>query len=240
MRDRFFKLIGLLSLTAGGLMAQATPDASISSLTFLVMDSAGGPVVDAEVRVSGTTAGGTSGPDGRVAIRGPFPPRVVVTVRAVGFQPDTLIIGPKMSRDLIRVTLAGQVARLPEIEVTGRAETPEAYRHVIRMEGFYRRMRLNLGGYFIPPEVVKASISTSVQFLLAERAILGLRNNGTEFSGCPRDKVGIWIDGQKVGIDGLNLHTREVEAVEVYRRAVQIPAEFLDDSCAAIVIWTVP
>jgi len=227
----------LAMVVCGGGMAQTAWASQISGLRLLVADSVGNPIEGAEVRVAGTRINGLSGPDGRVVFADALPERVVVTIRAVGFVPDTLVVSAEDAGQVIRITLVRQVTRLPDVEAAGRLPMPTEYRRIIRMEGFYRRMNLNLGGQFITPEEVQASNSVSVERLLGERAILGLRN-GREFVGCPRNKVGIWIDGRKVGSDGLQLHTRDVEAVEVYRRAVQIPAEFLDDSCAAIVIWT--
>jgi hypothetical protein len=61
----------------------------------------------------------------------------------------------------------------------------------------------------------------------------------------PAAKIGIWIDGAKVANRGGYipaigdlLDVRDIEAIEVYRGVAEIPGEFLDDSCAAIVIWT--
>ena len=34
------------------------------------------------------------------------------------------------------------------------------------------------------------------------------------------------------------VHPLSVEAMEVYTGVAQIPAEFLEDACAVIVIWT--
>jgi hypothetical protein len=41
----------------------------------------------------------------------------------------------------------------------------------------------------------------------------------------------------EIGIDQI-LSPYEVEAVEVYRRAGEVPAQFGPESCGAIVIWT--
>jgi hypothetical protein len=60
--------------------------------------------------------------------------------------------------------------------------------------------------------------------------------------GCP---VSYWVDGHKYNVKGdprgINeILVSDVEAVEVYRRASETPAEFLDSDsrCGVIVIWT--
>jgi hypothetical protein len=67
-----------------------------------------------------------------------------------------------------------------------------------------------------------------------------------EFSRCPR--VSVWIDGQKqrfVAGTGLGLGElldrvlpSQIALMEVYRGPAEMPAESLDDSCAAVAIWT--
>jgi len=58
--------------------------------------------------------------------------------------------------------------------------------------------------------------------------------------------VQVYIDGTRVTMDknasvldaiGL-VHPRDIQAVEVYTGVARIPAEFLNDACAVIAIWT--
>ena len=57
-------------------------------------------------------------------------------------------------------------------------------------------------------------------------------------------KVQVYIDGTRVTqsssvTDALRLVTpRDIEAMEVYTGVARIPAEFLNDACAVIAIWT--
>jgi len=58
----------------------------------------------------------------------------------------------------------------------------------------------------------------------------------------PRSVVGVYVDGFKVTGDpgevlGM-INANDVEAIEVYRGPSELPAEFMSDDCAAIVIWT--
>jgi hypothetical protein len=57
-----------------------------------------------------------------------------------------------------------------------------------------------------------------------------------------RSSVGVYIDGFRVPGDpgeALSMiNANDVEAIEVYRGPSELPAEFMSDDCAAIVIWT--
>jgi len=61
-------------------------------------------------------------------------------------------------------------------------------------------------------------------------------------TGSARSAVGVYVDGFKVlGDPGEALsmiNPADVEAIEVYRGVSELPAEFMSDDCAAIVIWT--
>ena len=53
----------------------------------------------------------------------------------------------------------------------------------------------------------------------------------------------MWIDGARVMTNNANealdyVRPSDIEMIEVYRGVGQIPGEFLEDACAAIVIWT--
>ncbi len=55
--------------------------------------------------------------------------------------------------------------------------------------------------------------------------------------------MAVWIDGSRVMENDHNyaldfVSPSDLEAIEVYRRGGQIPAEFQTDASAAIVIWT--
>lgn len=236
--DAVVSLLVWCALAATPLSGQGPPNppAAGTVLVLVVRDTAGAPVVHAEVAVVGRPTVDRADAAGRVRVAGA--PPLILVVRAVGYFPDTLrfVAGEPLVEQT--VVLRRNTVQLPEIEVEGRASiVPEKYRRIIRMEGFFQRMHRRMGGVFITPDQVDASVAGSVERLLAERAIPGVRN-GWWVAGCPGDKIGIWVDGMKVGRDGLKLHPRDVEAVELYRRAIQIPAEYLDDSCAAILIWT--
>jgi hypothetical protein len=54
--------------------------------------------------------------------------------------------------------------------------------------------------------------------------------------------VGVYVDGFRVGGSPgealSNINPADIEAIEIYRGPSELPAEFMSDDCAAIVIWT--
>jgi hypothetical protein len=64
----------------------------------------------------------------------------------------------------------------------------------------------------------------------------------TPGAGPARSPVGVYVDGfRALGDPGEILgmiNPADVEAIEVYRGPSELPAEFMSDDCAAIVIWT--
>ncbi|MFN0178090.1 MAG: carboxypeptidase regulatory-like domain-containing protein [Gemmatimonadales bacterium] len=91
----------------------------------------------------------------------------------------------------------------------------------------------------------------------------GVSGTDVKITGC--DRVSVWIDGQKqryadvpsgrggggfghgavtqssAGAVGSHLERvlpSQIEMIEVYRGPAEMPAEFIDDSCAAIAVWT--
>ena len=78
--------------------------------------------------------------------------------------------------------------------------------------------------------------------------IVGGRGQSTSPTSPPslgpaaKSPVGVYVDGFKVPGDpgqilGM-INPADVEAIEVYRGPSELPAEFMSDDCAAIVIWT--
>jgi outer membrane receptor protein involved in Fe transport len=57
-----------------------------------------------------------------------------------------------------------------------------------------------------------------------------------------RAVVGVYVDGFRVPGDPGDalsmINAADVEGIEVYRGPSELPAEFMSDDCAAIVIWT--
>ena len=68
------------------------------------------------------------------------------------------------------------------------------------------------------------------------------RQTGSSAASPQKSTVGVYIDGFRVGgspSEALaNINPADIEAIEIYRGPSELPAEFMSDDCAAIVIWT--
>jgi hypothetical protein len=144
---------------------------------------------------------------------------------------------------------------LPEINVTARNAKPLEYAWTTKYDDFFRR-RLAGFGYFISREEIERKKPWRAHNILA--GIPGIRlqfrhpgasGTNVQFTRCPAGGVSVWIDGWKQQPDrGLASFERlsemldrvrpsQIEMMEVFHGPAQMPAEFLDNSCAAIAIW---
>ena len=77
------------------------------------------------------------------------------------------------------------------------------------------------------------------------KMVIDTRKQLVKMRGC--ETVALWLDGLYVGsadeidIDGF-LNVRDIEAIEAYRGAAEMPARFMTAAiaCGAVVVWTTP
>lgn len=220
-----------------------------ATLRGQVTDSLGFPVVGAEIRVLGTEAVAVADSQGLFHLTSlPVGTRLVY-VRAVGWKPLTFSIELAADQEWTgRIGLEPAPDVLPEITVEGRADKPARYAGTTRFDDFFRRRRLALGGIFRTREEIERlhAISTGelLKGIAGVHVAFGPTGASVTFTRCPNPThVALWIDGNRVRIENINvalgtIDPNDVEAIEVYRSAVQIPAEFLENACAAVVVWT--
>ena len=147
------------------------------------------------------------------------------------------------------VVLARKVQTLPPLEVEGEREISW------RLEGFEFRRKHGLGVYLTQAEIKQRNARGPLDLL---KGIAGVRvfldhGGGTrvEFTRCrespqkatddpsPSSKIAYWVDGVRYrgGLPGY-ISPAAIVGMEIYRGVAELPAEFLDDACAAVVIWT--
>jgi hypothetical protein len=231
--------------------ATAQTGAAPGRLRGQVADSLGFPIPGASVLVLGTSLTATTDSDGLFRFNRLPPKGYSILVRAIGWKPIVFELTVKTGEEWIgRIGLEPAAPRLPDLSITARPDKPAKYANTTRFDDFYRRRKYGLGHY-LTRDQVDAAISSgagSVGNLMERMNIPGVRfNNGDySFERCKKGqgKVGVWIDGAKVPGSGYMpdigtlINVRDIEAIEVYRGVAQIPGEFLDGSCAAIVVWT--
>lgn len=240
--SRFGASIGIVFLSAGTLAAaEPSPQATVE---LWVMDSLARPIEGAVVLVNDRQQMGATNASGRLSVSASPGDSLLLIVRAVGYQSTYVRRSPGWSSaEAIRVVLTRAALDLPEIVVTGHNEMPARYLGIRRMQGFYDRRALGRG-YFITREMLDRALVPDVEGVLNQFPMRGVRSNLT-FVRCSGrgEKVNAYINGSRMPTKDprealATIHPNDIEAIEVYRNTAEIPPEFLDDNCAAIVIWT--
>jgi carboxypeptidase family protein/TonB-dependent receptor-like protein len=206
---------------------------------------AGIPSVRVSAKASGQTA--LSDSTGRFVLRGLDTGHVAFSVRRIGFEPSEFTVsldsGETFTLDL---TLNQSVVQLTEVDVNADSRIRDALRQ------FYRHKESEGGGVFI----VRADIEKSHAQTLSDvvRRVPGLVMIPSHFFGadgvrmarntggrdCP---VVFWLDGARAPWLNLDdIAPMNVEAIEIYRGAATLPAEYNDNkatpACGTIAIWT--
>lgn len=219
----------------------------------------GSPLQDVEISWTGGRQTVFTRADGSFSLFLPGNEVVVVIVRKIGYNAQALRIDFG-TNTLWRgsIVLAPGTFRLPDVEVTERSAKPARYSATHKYDDFFRRQRVGLGAFINREQIDKMNSLRTIELL---RGIPGIHVNvgpdgarGQTYvkvvrcSG-PGSKVNVWVDGHKLVPPMMGdepavpemlsrIDPRAIEMIEVYRGAAQLPGEFHDDGCAAIVIWT--
>ena len=233
--------IGLVLLTA-------LPPVTIRVRGTVRDTSLSAPVTQARVTLAGFASAGvdSSGRFTLPAVR-VRPGHYTLLVRAIGYYPTTLLV---TAADGGTIDVDAPLTRIPfllsDIEVTA-----EAIQRA-RLREFYFRAETGLGDYFTPSAVDSmrrrvarpSDLLSKIPGITIRPTELG---NRLEFLSCG-DPVyvldGILLRGGLTFDELVGLE--EIAALEVYRRASQVPLEYatlqssrnMRPACGAIVIWT--
>lgn len=223
----------------------AADTADYATVMGVVVDSLGNPIPDADVSVVGGPQRAVTDLAGRFLLDFLTPGVRVFRVRAPGFKPRLWNLSLKPGQIAEgKVALERHTYLLPEVTVVGQAAPGAAA--PARLQGFYRRRTLPVGTF-----LDRKAIEQRRPFYVADLfdMIPGVRvrrdpNQAgqvvVEFQRCP--DVALFIDGGRIGGDigsGLALvDPGDVEAIEVYKGAAQVPPEFGVNTCGAIAVWT--
>lgn len=231
--------------------ARATGQASIRTVIGQVRSTAGRSLAGAQIVVTGDSAHSVfSDSAGSFRLTGVSVQSLALLVRLPGFTPATVAVPAGTEVAIVaNVTLTPTATRLPDL-VTKAASNP-------RLVDFERRRRSGFGTFLGPEEVTAKGAMHTAELL---RGIPGVRVrigppgvedlNSVSFARCPQGGVTVWIDGAKLRPDGgkfspasvalmlERINPHDILAIEIHRGVASLPVEFIDDSCAAIAIWT--
>jgi CarboxypepD_reg-like domain/TonB-dependent Receptor Plug Domain len=252
MRGVSLMLLLLATVSASDAIAQTESRPGL--LRGRVLDSLTRlPIAGATIEVSERGLRQSTDSSGRFMLGALAPGQYVLHARHVGYQEaiDTLRIqeGENAERGLV---LRRVPVMLEETVVSGR---------VVKFSPFYAAAYKRAAGgrgSFITREDVEESNANDYQTLLNRIPGVSANDRGVVFQRCQsglevlsdpnlKPKVQVLIDGVHTAAvadpsgvyDALRMvKPQSIQIMEVYPGVSTIPAEFLSDACAVIVIWT--
>jgi hypothetical protein len=234
--------------TVLALLSPATARAQDGTVQGVVTDSMGKPIPDADVAIVVLHQLTRSDSSGRFVFTKLPRGEHEVSVRRVGYTPETIKVAVNEMAYSYTVVLVPQAAVLSAMQVNAAEQ-----RLRLGIEEFYRRRAKGLGGtFFTRDEILARNARRSSDVLRNSPGVRFVRTrsgNGIRFSGGGSSSMRrectpvIWLDGQEVQnmeIDDIPVH--DIEGIEVYTGVATTPMQFSPrqsrDECGTIVVWT--
>jgi hypothetical protein len=206
-------------------------------------------VVGAEVDLLGAGRTERTNSSGSFVFRRVSVGRHRIRVRQLGYSPviDSIDVKPFDTTEH-RLVIPQLPTTLAPVSILGSSASTSA-----RYGEAYRRAAMSRG-YFFKAEEIQRLNPWRLESLLFR--VPGARVTGGRLSfarcqdGRSADQIQLWIDGYRMTGRGHGVAAAEalellhelnpaaVQIMEVYTGVSNIPAEFLDDACAVIAIWT--
>lgn len=236
------RLLALL-LIAAPAAAQAP---RLTTLRVIVVDSAGDPLGDADVRIVPLDVHARANVDGESLFSDLPSGRFDVKVTKIGYFPRMIPLTTGRRRiDSLRVVMAEIVYNIQGVQIS-------AAQHPFVQE-YERRRAMGLGTFITPKEINERNASNASEIF---RQVPSLRfvpvpgGYGIRFPvvlsidirGSGECIPVIWVDGQRaLGLEIDEIGAQDILAVEIYRGAATVPSRFTTNGktqCGAIVLWT--
>jgi len=199
------------------------------------------PIFGARISLIGTTKTATSDSAGRFQFQDLSAGLYVVQVNAIGYSKGMYQLQLGEGEAMNRVfQLEPRVFGLEPMTVEGRRRLQGR-----RLEEFQQRMARGMGTFITADDIAKRNPSNLMDVL---RTVRGVR------AECAGSDCIVKFQGQPTScephylLDGLpsdsyiaqSLDPRDVEGIELYRGASEMPAEFggIEAACGVIAIWT--
>ncbi len=205
--------------------------------------STGLPIEGAVVILMGSGYGATTDAEGNFRIPRTWAGRDSIEVRFIGYEAGhTLIDLAPDQTTRVTLTLSRTVIRIADLTVEVRQT-----RRARNLAGFVERLEKGFGTFFtprdiinrnprLPSDLVRGLANVSVGRIEYGRAEVFL-GEGARLR-CP---PALYLDGMyQAGMQFDDLERDVLGAVEVYKRDVETPMEFMrtGSTCGAIVVWT--
>ena len=209
----------------------------------VVSASTGLPIEGARVLFMGSGGGAITDAGGNFLVPNAPAGKDSVEVRFLGYDPSYVVLElePEMTTR-VTLTLSRTVVRIADLTVEVRQS-----RRSRNLAGFEERMGRGFGTYFTPREIRNRNPRLPSDLLRGEPNVVVGRvaygraevylGDGARLQ-CP---PALYLDGMyQPGLQFDDLPRDDLGAVEVYKRDVETPMEFLrtGSTCGAIVVWT--
>jgi len=243
-------LLTALNLSSG----QGSTHADGTPLRGRVLDSLTRvPIVGASIEIAETRQHQLTDSTGRFLFpSGPGPH--ALHVRHLGYLParESVFVSGTDSVEHL-VILSRLPAALSEVLISGQQVIFPRF-----FEDAYKRAARGAGVYFTREYIDEWNIN-DYKSLFDRIPSVSANDRGVTFNRCQsgleaaqnpraRPKVQVYIDGHRMALDADDIRgihaalssvkPRQVQLMEVYPNVSSIPAEFLEDACAVVVIWT--
>lgn len=241
---RFAAVVVLAALVSAiGVGTAAAQDGTVRGI---VTDSAGKPIVDADVAIVALHQLARTDSAGRFTFTRLPRGTHELSVRRLGYAPETLPVTVNEMAYSYAVVLAAQPAVLAGMQISA-----EEQRLRLGIEDFYRRRARGAGGVFFTRDEIAArnARQTSDVFrstpgvrIVRGRGVGGIRFTG---SGSARRECTpvVWLDGQEAqNLEIDDIPVNDIEGIEVYTGPATTPMQFSQkqshDACGTVVIWS--
>lgn len=241
---------GILVLCALGAAGEARAQETSGLMVTVTSQGSGRPVMGAKVSVVGTGVSATTDAAGRLRMAGVPSGTQTVEVRRLGYSTRLKLVSLKPGESG-SLDFELEVEAIPIAAIRVEAKKRDWGAEYLQRSGFDRRRRNGLGSFLTRADLERTQprfLSDALRRIggLTFRpngprgdAYVGMARNGPK--GCP---IQYFVDGQLIG-PGFNIdeiQASDVEGLEIYRGASQVPPEFNRRTamCGVIAVWTRP
>jgi hypothetical protein len=236
-------MVGIMGLAVALAVAGGrTAPAQHSVLRGVVKDSTSAPIEGADVGVVAIHRLTRTDAKGRFSIDSVRPGVVEVSVRRLGYKPQTLKV--TVSADVAysyEITLDGQPAQIDGMSVTEK-------RRRLGIEEFYQRRTRGLGTFFTRDDLMARHAQTPSDMLRSTPGVRFVRvpsGNGIRFNNTSNIRQCmpmLWIDAQPApGMELDDIPVNDIEGIELYQSLSTTPGQFWRGNttpCGTIVVWS--
>lgn len=227
------------------LFAAPFPAQSQGTISGVVTDSSGVPLLGAELAITGSQLRAFTDEKGVFRLGGvPFGTRVL-SARRLGFAPSQVSVEVSdASSASVSIRMKPLVARLAPVVIR-----PARMNYTGRLKGYYERLEKKSGGYFITREQIDRENPRMLgQLLQTVPGITATTRRGGVTTIRMRGRSCwplVWIDGTPMPSGDVDIDTfspSTIHGIELYLGSTSAPARYTYNrnvsSCGTILIWS--